>query len=237
MKYALRFHFYSTFQNYLWHINTLILCNGIEWNMVIVGIYFTRLEAVFHLIYTLLWRNKINQIRGEISFSFDTWKLLVADGGGRPAASAGGAARPAAGGRRPGQRGVPTLAAAADRERWTSAAARLVRCVNSRTVLWLYWAVFHHRMCRYGSRVILLRTIWLFMWSSSCTCFEYTLVAYKQTYFVQRNRMKCGHSRTLFYVSRSCFSFYFHTFVTHLNNWNTRWDFLFIRHLKTTCGI
>ena len=130
MKYALRFHFYSTFENYLWHINTLILCNGIEWNMVIVGIYFTRLEAVFHLIYTLLWRNKINQIRGEISFSFDTWKLLVADGGGRPAASAGGAARPAAGGRRPGQRGVPTLAAAADRERWTSAAARLVRCVT-----------------------------------------------------------------------------------------------------------
>ena len=105
MKYALRFHFYSTFENYLWHINTLILCNGIEWNMVIVGIYFTCLEAVFHLIYTLLWRNKINQIRGEISFSFDTWKLLVADGGGRPAASAGGAARPAAGGRRPGQRG------------------------------------------------------------------------------------------------------------------------------------
>ena len=32
-------------------------------------------------------------------------------GGGRPAASAGGAARPAAGGRRPGQRGVPTRAA------------------------------------------------------------------------------------------------------------------------------
>ena len=237
MKYALRFHFYSTFENYLWHINTLILCNGIEWNMVIVGIYFTRLEAVFHLIYTLLWRNKINQIRGEISFSFDTWKLLVADGGGRPAASAGGAARPAAGGRRPGQRGVPTLAAAADRERWTSAAARLVRCVNSRTVLWLYWAVSHHRMCRYGSRVISLRTIWLFMWSSSCTCFEYTLVAYKHTYFVQRNRMKCGHSRNLFYVSRSYFSFYLHTFLTHLNKWNTRWDFIFIRHLKTTFGI
>ena len=141
-----------------------------------------------------------------------------------------------------------------------------------------------------------LRTIWLFMWSSSCTCFEYTLVAYKHTYFVQRNRMKCGHSRNLFYVSRSCFSFYLHTFVTplnkwntreisflfdiwkllvaykhtyfvqrnrmkcghsrnlfyvsrscfsfylhtfvtHLNKWNTPWDFIFIRHLKTTCGI
>ena len=53
------------------------------------------------------------------------------------------------------------------------------------------------------------------------------LVAYKHTYFVQRNRMKCGHSRNLFYVSRSCFSFYFHTFVTHLNNWNTRFSFLF----------
>ena len=82
------------------------------------------------------------------------------------------AARPAAGGGRPGQRGVPTLAAAADSERWTSAAARLVRCVNSSTALWLYWAVSHHRMCRYGSLVISLRTIWLFMWSSSCTCFE-----------------------------------------------------------------
>ena len=87
------------------------------------------------------------------------------------------------------------------------------------------------------SRVISLRTIWLFMWSSSCTCFEYTHVAYKHTYFVQRNRMKCGHSRNLFYVSRSYFSFYLHTFLTHLNKWNTRWDFIFIRHLKTTCGI
>ena len=63
------------------------------------------------------------------------------------------------------------------------------------------------------------------------------LVAYKHTYFVQRNRMKCGHSRNLFYVSRSCFSFYLHTFVAHLNKWNTRWDFIFIRHLKTTCVI
>ena len=53
------------------------------------------------------------------------------------------------------------------------------------------------------------------------------LVAYKHTYFVQRNRMKCGHSRNLFYVSRSCFSFYLHTFLMHLNKWNTRWDFIF----------
>ena len=114
------------------------MCNGIEWNVVIVGIYFTCLEAVFHFLYTLFWRTQINEIRVEISFLFDISKLLV---------------------------------------------------------------------------------------------------AYKHTYFAQRNRMKCGHSRNLFYVSRSCFSFYLHTFVTHLNNWNTRWDFIFIRHLKTTCGI
>ena len=138
MKYALRFHFYSTFQNYLWHINTLILHNGIEWNVVIVGIYFTCLEAVFHFLYTLFVThlNKWNT-RWDFIF-FDIWKLLV---------------------------------------------------------------------------------------------------AYKHTYFVQRNRMKCGHSRNLFYVSRSCFSFSLHTFLTHLNKWNTRWDFIFIRHFKTTCGI
>ena len=100
-------YFYSTFENYLWHINTLILHNGIEWNVVMVGIYFC-LEA--------------------FSFLFDIWKLLV---------------------------------------------------------------------------------------------------AYKHTYFVQRNRMKCGHGRDLFYVSRSCFSFYLHTFLTHLNKWNTRWDLHF----------
>ena len=135
------------------------------------------------------------------------------DGGGRPAASAGSAARPAAGGRRPGQRGVPTLGAAADRERWTSAAARFsqVRELSYRPVT-VIGLCLHHRMCRYGSRVISLRTIWLFMWSSSCTCFEYTLVVYKHTYFVQRNRMKCGHSRNLFYVSRSCFHFIYTLF-------------------------
>ena len=127
------------------HINTLILYNGIEWNVVIVGIYFTCLKLIHTFSYA-------------VRFHFH--------GGGRPAASAGGAARPAAGGRRPGQRGVPTRAATADREPWT-----------------------------------------------------------------------CGHSRNLFYVSRSCFSFYVHTFVSHLNKWNTRWDFIFIRHLKTTCGI
>ena len=228
MKYALRFHFYSTFQNYLWHINTLILYNGIEWNVVIVGIYFTCLVADFsfylHTFVTHL--NKWNT----------RWDFIFTAAAGRPPALAA-LAGPLQCGRRPGQRGVPTRAAAADRERWTSAAARLVRCVNSRTVLWLYWALCHHRMCRYGSRVISLRSIWLFMWSSSCTCFEYTLVAYKHTYFVQRNRMKCGYSRNLFYVCSSCFSFYLHTFVTHLNKWNTRWDFIFIRHLKTTCGI
>ena len=62
------------------------------------------------------------------------------------------------------------------------------------------------------------------------------LVAYKHTYFVQRNRMKCGHSRNLFYAFRSRFSFNLHTSVTQQNKSNTRWDFIFIRHLKTTCG-
>ena len=70
-----------------------------------------------------------------------------------------------------------------------------------------------------------------------CLTFENYLWHINTLNFVQRNRMKCGHSRNLFYVSRSCFSFYFHTFLTHLNKWNTRWDFIFIRHLKTTCGI
>ena len=174
-----------------------ILCNGIEWNVVIVGIYFTCMEA---RVSYLRFSDDLKYVY-VISFFFDIWKLLV---------------------------------------------------------------------------------------------------AYKHTYFVQRNRMKCGHSRNLFYVSRSCFSFYLHTFVTHLNNWNTplrfhfystfenylwhintlilyngiewnvvivgiyftcleavltvlsfylhtfvthlnkwntRWDFIFIRHLKTTCGI
>ena len=128
MKYAMRFHFYSTFENYLWHINTLILYNGIEWNVVIVGIYFTCLQAGFHFICTLFLTHLNNEIRVEIPFLFDISKLLV---------------------------------------------------------------------------------------------------AYKHTYFVQRNRMKGGHSRNLFYVSTSCFSFYLHTFVTHLNKWNTRWDFIF----------
>ena len=112
--------------------------------------------------------------------------------------------------------------------------ARLVRCVNARTVLWLYWAVSHHRMCR-ASRVKSKYVRWMFMWSSSCTFLNTLLVAYKHTYFVQRNRMKCGHSRNLFYVSRSCFSFYLHTFLTHLNKWNTCWDFIFFRHLTTFC--
>ena len=85
------------------------------------------------------------------------------DGGGRPAASAGSAARPAAGGRRPGQRGVPTLGAAADRERWTSAAARFsqVRELSYRPVT-VIGLCLHHRMCRYGSRkYIEMRTIWV----------------------------------------------------------------------------
>ena len=69
---------------------------------------------------------------------------------------------------------------------------------------------------------------WNTRWDSIFFDIWKLLVAYKHTYFVQRNRMKCGHSRNLFYVSRSCFSFYLHTFVAHLNKWNTRWDFIFI---------
>ena len=146
MKYALWFHFYSTFQNYLWHINTLILHNGIEWHVVIVGIYFTCLEAVFHFIYTLFWR----------------------------------------------------------------AYKHTYFVQRNRNTRWDF-------------------ILWFHIWK--------LLVAYKHTYFAQRNRMKCGHSRNLFYVSRSCFSFSLHTFLTHPNKWNTRWDFIFIRHFKTTCGI
>ena len=46
---------YMVLNTHLWYINTLILYNGIEWNVVIVGIYFTCLEAVFNFIYTLFW--------------------------------------------------------------------------------------------------------------------------------------------------------------------------------------
>ena len=48
--------------------------------------------------------------------------------------------------------------------------------------------------------------------------------------------MKYGHSRNLFYAFRSRFSFNLHTSVTQQNKSNTRWDLIFIRHLKTTCG-
>ena len=65
---------------------------------------------------------------------------------------------------------------------------------------------------------------WNRRWDSNLFDISKLLVAYKHTYFVQRNRMKCGHSRNLFYESRSSFSFYLHTFFTHLNKWNTRWD-------------
>ena len=122
----------------------------------------------------------------------------------------------------------------ADREPWTCAATiSQVRELSHRP---LYWALSHHRMCRYGSRVISLRDLVVYV-IFIVYMLWITLVAYKHTYFAQRNRMKCGHSRNLFYVSRSCFSFHVHTFVAHLNKWNTRWDFIFIRHLKTTCGI
>ena len=125
MKYAVRFHFYSTFENYLWHINTLILCNGIEWNVVIVGIYFTCLEAVSFYLHTFL--THLNKWNMRWDFIFIRHLKTTCCWRRRPAGRQRWRRCPArSGGRRPGQRGVPTLAAAADRERWTSAAARLV---------------------------------------------------------------------------------------------------------------
>ena len=195
MKYALRFHFYSTFQNYLWHTNTFILYNEIEWNVVIVGIYFTCLEAVFHFLYTLFWRTQINEIRGEISFLFDIWKLLVAY--------------------------KHTYFVQRNR----------MKCGHSRNLFYVSRSCFSFSLHTFVTHLNNWNTRWDFIF------FDIWKMAYKHTYFVQRNRMKCGHSRNLFYVSRSCFSFSLHIFLTHLNKWNTRWDFIFIRHFKTTCGI
>ena len=194
----MRFHFYSTFENYLWHINTLILYNGIEWNVVIVGIYFSCLEAVFHLIYTLLWRNKINQIRGEISFSFDTWKLLVA-------------------------------------YKHTYFVQRYrMPCGHGRNWFYVPRSYFHFIYALFWRAVDQWHTRWDFIFIRHL---KTASGMQTDTYFAQRNRTKCGHSRHLFYVSRSYFSFYLLSFVTHLNNWNTLWDFMFIGHVKTTCGI
>ena len=139
MKYAFRLHFYSTFENYLWHINTLI---------------FVR-------------RNRM-------------------------------------------------------------------KCGHSRNLFYVSRSCFSFYLHTFLTHLNKWNTRWGCIFYST---FEKLLVAYKHTYFVRRNRMKCGHSRNLFYVSRSCFSFYLHTFLTHLNKWNTRWGCIFIRHLKTTCGI
>ena len=162
----------------------------------------------------------------------------MADGG----ASAGGAARPAAGGRRPGQHGC-TDASGCNGPRTVNQCRVTIsqECVIFRSVLVsCFGHVSHlHRMCRWR---ISCYNRWNTRWDVHVIfivvhVLNTLLVAYKHTYFVQRNRMKCGHSRNLFYVSRSYFSFYLHSFLTHLNKWNTRWDFIFIRHLKTTCGI
>ena len=69
MKYALRFQFYSTFQNYFWHKNTLILYNGIEWNVVIVGIYFTCLVADFSF-YLHTFVTHLNKWNTRLDFIF-----------------------------------------------------------------------------------------------------------------------------------------------------------------------
>ena len=184
MKYAVRFHFHSTFENYLWHINTLILCNGIEWKRwrrcparcgLPSTIYNTRCTDASGCS----GPRTVNQCRGTIS--------QVRELSYRPVTVLG--------------------------------------CVSSSYVsVWISCYIAAYDLVVYVIFIVYMT-------------FEYTLVAYKHTYFVKRNRMKCGHGRNLFYVSRSCFSFYLHTFLTHLNKWNTRWDFIFIRHLKTTCGI
>ena len=235
------FIFFSTFENYLWHINTLILHNGIEWNVVIVGTIFYVSRSCFSFyLHTFLTRlNKWNTRWDFIFIRHLKTTCGMTAAAGRPPALYG-AARPAAGGRRPGQRGVPTLAAEADRERSTSAAARFIlRVVElSYRPVTVLGCVSSSFVSVRTSNNIEIRTIWdVHVIFIVVHVLNTTNVAYKHTYFAQWNRMKCGHSRNLFYVSRSCFSFYLHTFVTHLNNWNTRWDFIFIRHLKTTCGI
>ena len=139
MKYALRLHFYSTFENYLWHINTLMLCNGIEWNVVIVGIYFTCPEAVFSF-YLHTFLTHLNK-----------WNT-----------------------------------------RWD--------CI--------FYSTFENYLWHINTLIL-------------CNGIEWNVVIVG----------------IYFYVFRSCFSFYLHTFLTHLNKWNTRLDCIFIRLLKTTCGI
>ena len=138
MKYALRSSFLFDIWKLLWHINTLILCNGIEWN-----------------------------------------------------------------------------------------------CGHGRNLFYLSRSCFSIYLHTFVTHLNKWNTRWDLIFIRHLK----TILAYKHTYFVQRNRMKCGHGRNLFYVSRSCFSFYLHTFLMHLNKWNTLWDFIFIRHFKTTCGI
>ena len=108
-----------------------------------------------------------------------------------------------------------------------------MKCGHSRNLLYVSRTCFSFYLHTFLTQL----NKWNTRWDSIFLDISKLLVAYKHTYFVQRNRMKCGHSRNLFYVSTSCFSFYLHTFLTQLNKWNTRWDSIFIRHLKTTGGI
>ena len=98
-----------------------------------------------------------------------------------------------------------------------------MKCGHSRNLFYVSRSCFSFYLHTFLTHLNKWNTRWDFIFFDIWKL----LVAYKHTYFVQRNRMKCGHSRNLFYVSRSCFSFYLHTFVTHLNNWNTCWDFIF----------
>ena len=98
-----------------------------------------------------------------------------------------------------------------------------MKCGHSRNLFYVSRSCFSFYLHTFVTHLNNWNTRWDFIFFDIWKL----LVAYKHTYFVQRNRMKCGHSRNLFYVSRSCFSFSLHTFLTHLNKWNTRWDFIF----------
>ena len=164
------------------------------------NLFYAFRSRIFHLTYTLLWRNKINQIRGEISFSFDTWKLLVA-------------------------------------YKHTDFVQRnRMKCGHSRNLFYVSRSCFSFYLHTFLTHLNKWNTRWDFIFFDIWKL----LVAYKHAYFVQRNRMKCGHSRNFFYMSRSYFSLYLQTFLTHLNKWNTRWRFHFysafenyLRHINT----
>ena len=71
MKYAVRFHFHSAFENgrpaykQRWR-----RCNGIEWSAVIVGIYFTWLDAVYRRdLHAAADRDTVNEVPRWYSIS------------------------------------------------------------------------------------------------------------------------------------------------------------------------